>query len=48
MWCSVNESVMEELIELTNLGAFDEFGIIQDPPSDPLILEKIMKILRKQ
>lgn len=47
-WCSVNKAAMDEVIELKKLGAFDEFGIIQDPPSDPLILEKIMKILCKQ
>lgn len=44
-WCSMNEKEMSTLIELTKLGCFDEFGIIQPPPNDPILLARIMKIL---
>ena len=45
MWCSVNKDEMKKVEELTKLGAFDEFGIIQEPPEDPVLLTKILKIL---
>ena len=35
-------------MELTKLGCFDVFGIIQDPPTDPVVLEKVMQILSKK
>ena len=46
-WCSMNEKEMSTLIELTKLGCFDEFGIIQPPPKDPILLARIMKILEQ-
>ena len=45
MWCSVNIKEMKKLEELTKLGVFDEFGIIQEPPKDPILLARINKIL---
>lgn len=45
MWCSVNEKEMKKLQDLTELGAFDEFGIIQEPPKDPILNARIQRIL---
>ena len=45
IWCSVNRETMEDAEKLTKLGYFDEFGIIQEPPKDPILLSMIMKIL---
>lgn len=45
MWCSVNEKEMKKLQDLTELGAFDEFGIIQEPPKDPILKARIQRIL---
>ena len=45
MWCSVNEKIMKNLQDLTELGAFDEFGIIQEPPKDPILNARIQRIL---
>ena len=45
VWCSVNEKEMKKLQDLTELGAFDEFGIIQEPPKDPILNARIQRIL---
>ncbi len=45
IWISVNNKEMEKLESLTRLGAYDEFGIIQEPPRDPILLARIQKIL---
>lgn len=48
MWCTPNKEMIEQVTELTKLGCFDAFGIIQDPPTDPVVLEKVMQILSKK
>lgn len=45
MWCEVNKTEMDKVKELTELGCFDEFGIIQPPPTDPILLARIQRIL---
>ncbi len=45
MWVSMNKKEMGKLIELTKLGCFDDYGIIQPPPKDPILLALINKIL---
>ena len=45
MWCSVNQKEMKKVKELARLGCFDKYGIIQEPPKDPIIMARIKKIL---
>lgn len=45
MWCPINPKEMQQLEELTKLGAYDVFGIIQEPPKDPILLARIRSIL---
>ncbi len=45
IWCSVNMKEMDKMIQLTQLGCFDEYGIIQEPPKDPILLSRINSIL---
>ena len=45
IWCTVNKKEMWKLEELTKLGAFDEYGMMQEPPKDPILLARIQKIL---
>lgn len=45
MWCSVNEKKMKKLQGFTELGGFDEFEIIQEPPKDPILNARIQRIL---
>lgn len=45
--CGVRLIKMElkKLQDLTELGAFDEYGIIQEPPKDPILKTRIQRIL---
>ena len=45
IWCSVDQKELETIQELTRLGCFDEYGIPQPPPTDPILMARIMKIL---
>ena len=44
-WCSVNEGEFKKVEELTRLGCFNEYGVIQPPPTDPILLARIKKIM---
>ena len=39
-WCSVNEGEHKKVEELTKLGCFNEYGVIQPPPTDPIIFSR--------
>mgnify|MGYP003105857585 CR=1 FL=1 len=45
IWCSVEQKELETIQELTRLGCFDEYGVPQPPPTDPILMARIMKIL---
>lgn len=47
MWTALNKEEYNNIIELTKLGCFDEYGIIQAPPTDPIIQNRINTILNK-
>ena len=44
-WCSVNKKEFETVQRLTKLGCFDEYGIIQPPPTNPKILDEVLRIM---
>ena len=44
-WCSVNEREYKKVEELTKLGCYNEYGVIQPPPTDPILLARIEKIM---
>ena len=37
--------IVSKVEELTKLGCFNEYGVIQPPPTDPIILARIEKIM---
>ena len=45
VWCSLDQKEFETIKELIRLGCFDEYGIPQPPPNDPILMARIMKIL---
>ncbi|MBO4701841.1 MAG: hypothetical protein J5625_04165 [Lachnospiraceae bacterium] len=45
IWCEFDYKEFEKIKELTRLGAFDEYGIIQELPKDPIIQKRIFNIL---
>ncbi|MBO6207246.1 MAG: hypothetical protein J6O73_09915 [Lachnospiraceae bacterium] len=47
MWCHINTDIMEKAKELTRLGFFDDFGIVQGLPDDQEKKKEILKILKK-
>ena len=46
-WCSVNVGEYKKVEELTKLGCFNEYGVIQPPPTDPILLARIEKIMNE-
>lgn len=47
-WCTVNEKEVKRMNELTKLGCYDEYGVIQPPPTDPILLARIEKLLKSK
>ena len=45
VWCSLDQKEFETIKELIRLGCFDEYGIPQPPPTDPILMARIMKIM---
>lgn len=48
VWCSINQKYFRQVEKLTELGCFDEFGVMQLPPlNDPQKMAEIIKLLEK-
>ena len=45
IWSSFDRKEFETIKELTRLGCFDIYGIPQPPPTDPILMARIMKLL---
>lgn len=49
VWCSINQKYFKQVEKLTELGCFDEFGVIQLPPlNDPKRMAEIIKLLEEE
>lgn len=49
VWCSINQKYFKQIEKLTELGCFDEFGVIQPPPlDDPERMSEIIKLLGEE
>ena len=49
VWCSINQKYFKQIEKLTELGCFDEFGVIQPPPlNDPEKVIEIIKLLEEE
>lgn len=44
-WCSINAKNYQDIIELRKLGVLDAYDILQPFPKDPIIQNRIFKIL---
>ncbi len=49
VWCSINQRNFKQIEKLTELGCFDEFGVIQSPPlNDSEKMSEIIKLLEEE
>ena len=45
MWCSPNNEIIEKYNKLIEYGLIDEYGVYNGMPSDPILFNRISKIL---
>lgn len=49
VWCSIDQKYFKQIEKLTELGCFDEFGVIQPTPlDDPERMSEIIKLLEEE